>query len=260
MKLKLTKPLAFFDLETTGINIVTDQIVEISILKISPNGKEETKTMRIKPTIPISPEASRVTGIYIEDLVDCPAFKEVAHEISHFIEGCDLAGFNSNKFDVPILVEEFLRAGVDFDIYKHKLIDAQVIFHKMEQRTLGAAYKFYCNKDLIDAHSAEADTRATYEVLMAQIEKYTELKNDINELAKFSTHSNNVDFAGRIVYNDKGEEVFNFGKHKAVSVEEVLKKEPGYYNWLMNADFPLFTKKVLTAIKLRMAFANSKII
>ncbi len=260
MELKLTKPLAFFDIETTGINIVTDRIVEISILKVYPNGKEETKTMRINPTIPISPEASAVTGIKDDDVKDCPKFKEVAHEISRFFEGCDIAGFNSTKFDVPILVEEFLRADVDFDIYKHKLVDAQVIFHKMEQRTLSAAYKFYCNKELIDAHSAEADTRATFEVLKSQLDKYPDLKNDVTELSKFSSHTTNVDFAGRIVYNEAGVEVFNFGKHKGVPVEEVLKKEPGYYPWLMGADFPLFTKKVLTAIKLRMAFNNSKII
>jgi DNA polymerase-3 subunit epsilon len=259
MDLKLNKPIAFFDLETTGVNIVTDRIVEISILKVYPNGKEETKTMRINPTIPISPEASAVTGIYDEHVKNCPTFKEVAHELSKFFEGCDIGGFNSTKFDVPILVEEFLRADVDFDIYKHKLVDAQVIFHKMEQRTLSAAYKFYCNKDLIGAHAAEADTRATFEVLKAQLDKYPDLKNDVNELSKFSSHTTNVDFAGRIVFNDDGVEVFNFGKHKGIPVEEVLKKEPGYFAWLMGADFPLFTKKVLTAIKLRMAFNNSKV-
>lgn len=259
MDLKLTKPLAFFDLETTGINIVTDRIVEISILKVFPKGKEETKTMRINPTIPISPEASAITGIYDADVKDCPTFKEVANEIAKFFEGCDIAGFNSTKFDVPILVEEFLRADVDFDIYKHKLVDVQVIFHKKEQRTLSAAYKFYCNKELTDAHAAEADTRATYEVLKSQLDKYSDLPNDVNELSKYSSHTTNVDFAGRIIFNDDGIEIFNFGKHKGVPVEEVLKKEPGYYAWLMGADFPLFTKKVLTAIKLRMAFKNSKI-
>jgi len=260
MNLKLTKPLAFFDLETTGINIVTDRIVEISILKVYPNGKEETKTMRINPTIPISPESTAITGIKDEDVKDCPKFKEVAHEIARFLEGCDIAGFNSTKFDVPIIVEEFLRADVDFDIYKHKLVDVQVIFHKMEQRTLSAAYKFYCNKELVDAHAAESDTRATYEVLLSQLDKYPDLKNDVSELSKFSSHTTNVDFAGRIVFNENGVEVFNFGKHKGVPVEEVFKKEPGYYAWLIGADFPLFTKKVLTAIKLRMAFNNSKIV
>jgi len=259
MNLHLTKPLAFFDIETTGINIVTDRIAEISILKVQPNGNEEVLTKRINPTIPMSAEASAVTGITDDMLKNCPTFAEVGHELNRFLEHCDLGGFNSNKFDVPILVEEFLRAGIDFDIKKRRLVDVQVIFHKMEQRTLSAAYKFYCEKDLENAHSAEADTRATYEVLKQQLERYTELENNMDKLSKFSTHSNNVDFAGRIVYNDDGVEVFNFGKHKGIPVETVLKKEPGYYKWMMGGDFPLYTKKVLTAIQLRTVFNNSKI-
>lgn len=259
MNLNLTKPLAFFDLETTGINIVTDRIVEISILKVHPDGTEESLTKRVNPTIPISPEASAITGITDEMVKDCPKFAEIGNDLAKFLEGCDLAGFNSNKFDVPILVEEFLRADIDFDIKKRKLIDAQVIFHKMEQRTLSAAYKFYCNKELVDAHSAEADVRATYEVLKSQIEHYQEIENDMNMVSKFSSHTKNADFAGRIVYNKDGVEVFNFGKHKGVPVEDVLKKEPGYFKWMMGGDFPLYTKKVLTAIQLRTVFNNSKI-
>ncbi len=258
MKLKLTKPLAFFDLETTGVNIVTDRIVEIAVIKYHPNGTHETYEKRLNPTIPMSAEASMVTGITDKDLKNCPTFSEIAKELAKFLEGCDIGGFNSNKFDVPILVEEFLRADIDFDIRKRKLIDAQVIFHKMEQRTLSAAYKFYCEKDLENAHSALADTQATFEVFEAQLEKYKELNNDIEAASKFSTQTNNVDFAGRIVYNDQGIEVFNFGKYKGTPVVEVLKKEPGYYKWMMNSDFPLYTKKVLTAIQLSMVF-NSKV-
>jgi len=258
VKLKLTKPLAFFDLETTGVNIVTDRIVEIAVIKYHPNGTHETYEKRLNPTIPMSAEASMVTGITDKDLKNCPTFSEIAKELAKFLEGCDIGGFNSNKFDVPILVEEFLRADIDFDIRKRKLIDAQVIFHKMEQRTLSAAYKFYCEKDLENAHSALADTQATFEVFEAQLEKYKELNNDIEAASKFSTQTNNVDFAGRIVYNDQGIEVFNFGKYKGTPVVEVLKKEPGYYKWMMNSDFPLYTKKVLTAIQLSMVF-NSKV-
>ena len=260
MELKLKRPIAFFDLETTGINITKDRIVEISILKISPKGKEETLTQRVNPTIPISPQSSEIMGIYDDDVKDCKTFSEIAKDISNFIKGCDLGGFNSNRFDVPILVEEFLRADVDFDISKRKLVDSQVIFHKMEQRTLTAAYKFYCQKDLIDAHTAEADTRATYEVLKCQLDMYKDtLENDIDKLSKFSEQSRNVDFAGRIVYNEDDVEVFNFGKNKGKPVIEIFKKEPNYYNWMMGADFPLYTKKVLTAIKLSMAFNNSKL-
>lgn len=251
MQLNLKNPIVFFDLETTGINIAQDRIVEIAILKVSPNGSEEIRTHKINPTIPIPEESSLIHGIYDEDVKDSPTFKEVAKELAKFMEGCDVGGYNSNKFDVPLLAEEFLRADVDIDMSKRYLVDVQNIFHKMEKRTLEAAYKFYCNKDLTDAHSAEADTVATFEVLKAQIQRYSELENDIKFLSEFSSFSKNVDFAGRIVYNDKNEEVFNFGKYKNMKVSDVLDKDPGYYGWMMNGDFPLYTKNVLTKIKLR---------
>ncbi len=251
MELNLKNPLVFFDLETTGTNIVSDRIVEISYLKVSPNGKEECKTRRINPEMPIPAEASAVHGIFDEDVKDCPTFKEVAKSLATQIEGCDLAGYNSNRFDIPLLAEEFLRAGVDIDLSKRKFIDVQTIFHKKEQRTLSAAFKFYCDKNLEDAHTAEADTKATYEVLKAQLDRYDDLKNDMEFLSDFSSFSNNVDFAGRIVYNDKKEEVINFGKYKGRLVSEVLKSDPGYYGWIMQGDFSLHTKKVLTNIRLR---------
>jgi DNA polymerase-3 subunit epsilon len=251
MKLQLKNPIVFFDLETTGTNIVTDRIVEISYHKVSPNGKEETKTMRINPEMPIPAESSAVHGIYDADVEHCPTFKQVAKEIVKDIEGCDLAGYNSNRFDIPLLAEELLRAEIDIDLMKRKFVDVQVIFHKMEQRTLSAAYKFYCEKELINAHGAEADTLATYEVLKAQLDKYPDLKNDIEFLSKFTAQTNNVDFAGRIIYNDKGEEIINFGKYKGQKVVDVLKTDLGYYSWIMSSDFSLHTKKVLTNIKLR---------
>ncbi|HHT23822.1 MAG TPA: 3'-5' exonuclease [Bacteroidales bacterium] len=251
MKLNLKNPIVFFDLETTGTNTVTDRIVEISYLKVSPNGREESKTIRINPGMPIPPEVSAIHGIYDEDVADCPTFKEVAKEIARDIEGCDLAGFNSNRFDIPLLAEELLRAEVDIDLKKRKFVDVQVIFHKMEQRTLSAAYKFYCDKELENAHSAEADTRATYEVLQAQLDMYSDLENDIEFLSKFTTQTDNADFAGRIIFNEKGEEVFNFGKYKGQKVTEVLLKDIGYYGWIMGSDFALDTKNVLTKIKLR---------
>ena len=251
MKLNLKNPLVFFDLETTGINITTDRIVEICYLKVHPNGNEETKTLRINPEQPIPAESSAIHGIYDEDVADCPTFKEVAKTIARDIEGCDLAGFNSNRFDVPLLVEEFLRAGVDIDLSKRKLVDVQVIFHKMEQRTLSAAYKFYCGKSLEDAHSAEADTLATYEVLKGQLDKYPELENDVAFLSEFSSYNNNVDFAGRMIYDENGVEVFNFGKYKGVPVAEVWKKDSGYFGWMLSSDFPLNTKAELTKIRLR---------
>lgn len=251
MKLNLSKPIAFFDLETTGVNVASDRIVEISVLKIMPNGDKEVKTKLINPTIPIPKESSDIHGIKDEDVKDKATFKEVAKEFAKFIEGCDLGGYNSNKFDVPLLAEEFLRADVDFDVSKRKLIDVQNIFHKMEQRTLVAAYQFYCQKDLTSAHSAEADTIATYEVLEAQLEKYSELENNMAFLHEFSQRTKNADLLGRIVFNKDNVEVFNFGKHKGKPVEEVFDKEPGYYHWMMNGDFPLYTKKILTQIKLR---------
>jgi len=251
MELELKNPIIFFDLETTGINIATDRIVEISYLKISPGGGEASKTLLVNPTIPIPQEVIAIHGITEEDVKDAPTFNELAQSLANDFEGCDFAGYNSNKFDLPLMAEEFLRAGVDFDLMKRKFIDVQVIFHKMEQRTLGAAYKFYCKKSLADAHRAEADTLATYEVLKAQLDRYPKLQNDIDYLSKFSAQHKNVDLAGRIIYNKMGVEVFNFGKYKGQPVEDVLSKDPGYFGWMMNGDFPLYTKKVLTNIKLR---------
>jgi DNA polymerase-3 subunit epsilon len=254
MNLKLTRPLAFFDLETTGVNVATDRIVEISILKVYPNGNKDSLTRRINPTIPIPLQASEVHGIYDVDVIDCPTFAELSNEILAFIKDADLAGYNSNKFDIPVLVEEFLRAKVDIDFSDKKCVDVQNIFHKMEQRTLSAAYKFYCNKDIKNAHSAEADILATYEVLEAQLEKYKELEPTSEFLHDFSNYGNNsVDFAKRIVLNDNNEEVFNFGKHKGKSVVDIFKKEPSYYSWMMQGDFPLHTKHVITKIKDRIS-------
>lgn len=253
MKLNLKKPLVFFDLETTGTNIAHDRIVEISLLKIYPDGTEEVKTRRINPQMPIPAEATAIHHITDEDVKDCPSFKQVAKSLATLIEGCDLAGFNSSRFDIPMLAEEFLRSGVEIDFSKRTLVDVQIIFHRKEERTLKAAYKFYCDKNLEDAHSAEADTRATYEVLKAQIERYPDLQNDIESLSKeYSSYQNNVDLAGRIVRDDKGEEVFNFGKHKGKPVREVLRNEPSFYSWMMEADFPLNTKQVLTKIRLEL--------
>lgn len=252
MKLNLKNPLVFFDLETTGTNINSDRIVEICYLKVYPNGNEEAKTLRINPKMHIPEQASAVHGIYDDDVKDCPTFKDVAKKIAVDIEGCDLAGFNSNRFDIPVLAEEFLRAGVDIDLMKHKFVDVQVIYHKLEQRTLSAAYKFYCGKNLEDAHTAEADTRATYEVLKAQLDKYPDvLENDVTFLSQYSNFTKNVDFAGRIVYNEQGVEVFNFGKYKGMPVLEVLQRDPGYYSWILQGDFTLNTKNVLTKIRLR---------
>ena len=251
MQLNLKNPLMFFDLETTGINIVSDRIVEISYLKIYPDGREESKTRKINPEMPIPLQATAVHGITDEDVKDCPTFKSIAKSLAAQIEGCDLAGYNSNRFDIPLLAEEFLRAGVDLDLMKRKFVDVQTIFHKKEQRTLAAAYKFYCDSDLEAAHSAAADTKATYEILKSQLDRYPDLQNDINFLSEYSCYGNNVDFAGRVVYNDKKEEVVNFGKYKGRLVAEVFKEDPGYYGWIMQGDFPLHTKKVFTNIKLR---------
>ena len=251
MELNLKNPLIFFDLETTGINITKDKIVEISYIKIYPNGKKETKTLRINPGMPIPPESTQIHHITDADVANAPTFKEVAKDLANTFEGCDVAGFNSNRFDLPLLSQEFLNAGVDIDFSRRKFIDVQTIYHKMEQRNLSAAYKFYCGKNLEDAHSALADTAATYEVLKAQLDKYPNLENSVDFLAKFSTQNKNVDLAGRMIYNDKGVEVFNFGKSKGKPVAEVLQHDTGYYGWIMNGDFPLNTKQMLTRIKLR---------
>ncbi|MEO6521069.1 MAG: exonuclease domain-containing protein [Mucilaginibacter sp.] len=264
MKLNLKRPLAFFDLETTGTNIGVDRIVEISVIKLMPDGTEEVKTWKINPEIPISIESSLIHGIYEEHLIDAPVFKNAAAEIADFIADSDLAGYNSNRFDIPMLMEEFLRVGHPFDIDERHFVDVQNIFHQMEQRTLRAAYQFYCGKDIINAHSAEADTRATMEVLLAQIEKYADTEfedkkgikskpvvNDVEALHKFTNLNKPVDFAGRMVYNDNNEELFNFGKHKGKKVEDVFKAEPSYFSWMMQGDFPLFTKRKLEQIHKR---------
>ncbi|MBQ2007466.1 MAG: ribonuclease H-like domain-containing protein [Alistipes sp.] len=252
MKLNLKRPIVFFDLETTGVDTAKDRIVEVSMIKIMPDGEEIVRTRRINPQMHIPEQATAIHGITDDDVKDCPTFAQVAKSMAQFIDGCDFGGFNSNRFDLPMLVEEFLRAGVDVDFRRRRFVDVQNIFHKMEQRTLVAAYKFYCDKNLEEAHSAEADTRATYEVLMAQLDRYPELQNDVAALADFSERGQTADFAGRIGYNDKQEEVFNFGKYKGRRVEDVFREEPSYYAWMMNGDFPLYTKKVITEIYLRL--------
>lgn len=264
MELKLKRPLVFFDLETTGVNVATDRIVEVSFLKVMPNGEETVYTKRINPERPIPPESSFFHGIYDEDIKDAPTFKAIATELAAFIGEGDLAGYNSNKFDVPMLMEEFLRAGVDFSLEGRSFVDVQNIFHQMEQRTLKAAYKFYCNAELENAHTAEADVRATYEVLKAQLTKYEgaafedrhgtvtyPVVNDVDALHEFTNLSKPVDFAGRIVYNEDGLETINFGKHKGRPIIEVFEQEPSYYAWMQNGDFPLYTKKVLENIWIR---------
>lgn len=252
MKLNLKKDIVFFDLETTGTNIVNDRIVEISYLKVHTNGNEESKTLRINPEMHIPEAATAVHGISDDDVKNCPTFHQVARNIAADIQGCDLAGFNSNRFDIPLLAEELLRAGVDIDLKKHKFVDVQVIFHKMEQRTLSAAYKFYCGKNLEDAHTAAADTNATYEVLKSQLDRYPNLQNDIDFLAEFTTQNRNVDFAGVLIYNDKDEPIFNIGKYKGQRVVDVLAKDSGYYDWMLRSDFAQYTKKVMTEIKLKL--------
>ncbi len=252
MKLNIKNPIVFVDLETTGIDIIRDRIVEIAVLKIHVDGKEEMKIRRVNPGMPIPPETTAIHGITDDDVKNEPSFKEIGKSLVQFIEGCDFAGFNSNKFDFPLLAEEFLRADIDFDLKKRKFIDVQTIFHKMEKRTLVAALKFYCEKELENAHSAGADSTATYEVLKAQLDRYPDLKNDVDFLADFSAQTKNADFLGRIIFDENGVEVFNFGKHKGKSVVEVLEKESSYYAWMMNGDFPLYTKRVLTSIYLKM--------
>lgn len=251
MKLNLDKPICFFDLETTGTNIATDRIVEISILKVFPNGNKESHTWKVNPEMTIPPVVTAIHGITNEMVENEPTFKELAPTVYSLIKDSDLGGFNSNRFDIPLLAEELLRAGVDFEMKNTLSVDVQTIFHKMEKRTLEAAYMFYCDKDLTNAHSAEADTMATYEVLEAQIERYDALENNTKYLAQFSSHKKFADFAGFIGYDKQGNEVFAFGKHRGSKVEDILDNEPGYFGWLLNADFPLYTKKILTAIKLR---------
>lgn len=250
MNLKLNKPICFFDLETTGINVAKDRIVEIAVLKVFPNGNKESFTWRVNPGVPIPKESSAIHGITDEMVANEPLFKELAPKVYALMSDSDLAGFNSNRFDIPLLAEEFLRAEIDFDLKKALTVDVQTIFHKMEKRTLEAAYKFYCGKELVGAHSAQADTEATYEVLLGQLEKYPNLKNDVSFLAEFSSHKDRADFAGFILYDEEGKEIFSFGKYKGKRVSEVLEKDSGYFGWLQNADFPLYTKKVLTRIRL----------
>ncbi|GAB3502812.1 3'-5' exonuclease [Spirosoma knui] len=262
-QLVLKKPLAFFDLETTGINVAKDRIIDICIVKALPGGEVVSKTQRVHPGMPIPLESSMIHGIYDEDVKDAPPFKSVARTLAQFLEGCDLAGFNSNRFDVPLLVEEFLRANIDFDLKNRRMVDAQRIFHLMEPRNLSAAYRFYCDKELIGAHGAEADTIASLEVLNAQVQRYlgriaktdsgqdVVFENDV-EMLHSLTATKNVDLAGRMIINDKGEEVFNFGKHKGLPVLDVLKKEPSFYDWIQKGEFTLDTKRRLTEIRLRM--------
>ena len=265
MQLNLTKPLAFFDLETTGINVGSDRIVEISIVRVNIDNSTDILTKRVNPTIPIPQSSSLIHGIYDKDIAEAPTFKQLAPQLAQFLNNCDLAGFNSNKFDVPVLLEEFLRAEIDFDLKNRRLIDVQNIFHMMEPRNLSAAYRFYCDKTLENAHSAEADTIATYEIFKAQLARYegvelvddkgnrsVPVKNDMTVLSELTARNKNADLAGRIVFNDKGQEVFNFGKHKDKPVREIFEKEPSYYSWMMQGDFPLYTKKIITQIRLSM--------
>jgi DNA polymerase-3 subunit epsilon len=251
LNLNLKRPLAFIDLETTGINVSSDRIVELSVLKISPNGKEEWMTTRVNPEIAIPPKTTAIHGITDEDVAGAPLFREIGKKLAAFLEGCDLAGYNAIKFDIPVLAEEFLRANIDFNFRKRRYVDVQVIFHKKEQRTLVAAYQFYCKKNLKDAHSSKADTAATYEVLKSQLDRYDDLENDVEKLADYSSFNSSVDFVGRIILDEDGVEIFNFGKYKGKAVEIIFNEDPAYYSWMMNGDFPLYTKKVLTEIKLR---------
>jgi len=269
MQLNLKKPLAFFDIETTGLNITTDRLIEISILKVQPNNTEEQKTWRVNPGVPIPEQSSKIHGIFDKDVEGLPFFRDIAHEVSRFLQSCDLAGYNAIKFDIPVLMEEFLRTDTPFDLTNRQLIDVQTIFMKMEPRTLKGAYRFFCQKELEDAHSAQADTYATYEILKAQLDRYQDAQyedvtgnkskpvvNDMLALQNFSSHHHNADLAGQIIFNAAGQEVFNFGKHKGRTVTEVFQNEPSYYDWMMKGEFPLFTKKLITSIKLRMFGKN----
>ena len=252
MKLRLTRPLIFFDLETTGTNILRDRIVEISIIKLMPDGQKYEKTRRLNPEMPIPTEATAIHHITDEMVANEPTFREIAPGLLASISGCDIAGFNSNRFDIPLLDAEFERAGIDFDLSKARFIDVQTIFHKKEPRTLVAAYKYYCNADLVGAHGALADTRATMEVLLAQLERYDDLPTEVNALSDFATPNKNVDLQGRLIYDDQHREVINFGKYKGQLAEEVLSRDPGYYNWIMQGDFPRNTKQAFTRVRLRV--------
>lgn len=256
MNLQLVRPIAFIDLETTGINISTDKIVEIAIVKISPDGSKIVKRKLINPQMPISPASTEVHGITDEMVKDAPTFKQAANELKQFMENCDLGGYNSNRFDVPMLIEEFLRAGIEFTTDNRKMIDAQKVFHQMEQRTLSAAYKFYCSKTLEGAHGAEADATATWEVLDAQLERYPQIGNTVEAIAKFTGEDDIIDFARRFV-KEKGIEIFNFGKHKGKPVTQVLKEEPQYYDWMMKGDFAMNTKQKFTEILNRTLLKKS---
>lgn len=251
-QLQLTRPVAFIDLETTGVNVASDRIVELSILRIQEDGSETSLTMRVNPEMPIPESSSAIHGIMDADVADEPTFADIAQEVHQFIKGCDLAGYNSNKFDVPLLAEEFLRVEVDFSMKNRRLIDVQNIFFKKEPRTLSAAYKFYCNKELEEAHSAEADIKATYEILKAQLERYEDLDGNIDHLSAYSTRQRNADLMGRIVYDNNDQPTFNFGKYRGQTVKDVFTKDPSYYAWMMNGDFPLYTKKMITSIRLEM--------
>ena len=248
MRLKLTKPIVFFDLETTGLNIASDRIVELSYHKLYPNGSSESKTYRINPEMHIPEATSAIHGITDDDVRDCPVFAQIAKEVVHVLEGCDIAGYNSNSFDVPLLAEELIRAGSDFDLKRCRFIDAYIIFTKNEPRNLSAAYRFYCGKSLENAHSANADTEATYEVLMAQLEKYDNLPDTVEGLAEYTSFNRSADFTGKIVYDKEGVEIFNFGKYKGQRVRDLLQKDTGYYGWLMQGEFPQYMKKVITRI------------
>lgn len=254
MKLNLKRPIIFFDLETTGLDIAKDRIVELCYIRVEPNGNEEARSMRINPEMHIPEMASSVHGITDDDVKDCPTFADVAPQLAATFEGCDLAGFNSNRFDLPLLAEEFMKAGVNIDLSHVQAIDVQNIYHKLEKRTLAAAYKFYCGRDLENAHSALADTQATYEVLQAQLDHYpNDLQNDVDFLAEFSRMNRNIDFAGRFVYDESGKELINFGKYKGKAIKDVLSRDPGYYSWIMQGDFTLNTKQVLTKLRLKYA-------
>lgn len=257
-RLLLERPIIFFDLETTGTNVITDRIVELSFIKVYPDGTEESRTRRLNPERQIPAEATNVHGITDADVADCPTFKEVSQSLKTIFEGCDIAGFNSNRFDVPMLDQEFRRAGIRFDFSKVKFVDVQTIFHKKEQRTLVAAYHFYCDKNLEDAHSALADTRATYEVLLAQLDRYTDLPQDIAGLSEFSTQKKNVDFMGRLVYDDQGREIINFGKYKGQPALQVLRQDPSYLEWIRRGDFPQNTKDAFDRIAMRIKAANNR--